>query len=139
MVDLMEETSYGRNIIAAVIEQSSENQRQGMISTQGHLRTAGGDCKWWRMPADRVDGKVGRRLSLLHISDDGVACDLWQVVSLIWWLGLKRNNFHFPVEEEEEGKRAGKTQVDRAQMLIRRRLTAFHSLASRLWQGSGLG
>jgi hypothetical protein len=29
-------------------------------------------------------------------------------------------------------KRAGKTQVDRAQMLIRRRLTAFHSLASRL-------
>jgi hypothetical protein len=37
------------------------------------LRTAGGDCKWW-LPADRVDGKVGRRLALLHISDDdGVA------------------------------------------------------------------
>jgi hypothetical protein len=43
MVDLMEEMSYGRNIIAAVIEQGSGNQRKGMISTQAHLS---GDCKW---------------------------------------------------------------------------------------------
>jgi hypothetical protein len=50
MVDLMEEMSYGRNIIAAVIEQGSGNQRKGMISTQAHLsglqvETASGGCQ----------------------------------------------------------------------------------------------
>ena len=78
MVDLMEVTNCGHNIIAAGIEQGSGNRRQDMVST-------GGDCRWW-VPADRSDGKVGRRLSLLHIFDDvdGVACDLWQVGSLVY-------------------------------------------------------
>jgi hypothetical protein len=46
----MEEMSYGRNIIAATIEQGSGNQRKGMISTQAHLsglqvETASGGCQ----------------------------------------------------------------------------------------------
>jgi hypothetical protein len=97
MVDLMEEISYGRKIIAAVIEQGSGNQRKGMISTQAHLsglqvETASGGCQLTELTERWVEDLrfyTSPTMMMMMVSP-----------------GLERNNFHFPVEVEE--KRAGK-------------------------------
>jgi hypothetical protein len=52
-----------------------------------------------------------------------MTCDLWRN----WCRGLARLLFHFSVN----GKERKKKNVNRAQMLIRRRLTACHSLVQR--------